>query len=97
MTVSPAVIETKMGLKAAQEHPERMKFIKKATPLQRHGKPNDIADAISFLVSHQAQFITGTDILVDGGVLNNVKNYLIQEDYHEDHPRFENQVVVSLE
>lgn len=72
VSVSPGVIETPMALKAAQEHPERMEFIKKATPLKRHGQPEDIADVIFFLASDAARFITGTDILVDGGVIRNI-------------------------
>ena len=73
VSVSPGVIETPMGLKAAEEHPERMEMIKKATPLRRNGQPEDIADVVYFLVSDKARFITGTDILVDGGVVNNIK------------------------
>lgn len=73
LTVSPGVIETKMALKAAEEHPERMLMIKDATPLQRNGQPEDVANVIHFLVSDQAAFITGTDILVDGGVIHNLR------------------------
>ena len=73
VSVSPGVIETPMGLKAAAEHPERMEAIKQATPLKRNGKPEDIADVVYFLSSDAARFITGTDILVDGGVIQNIK------------------------
>lgn len=73
VSVSPGVIETPMALKAAEEHPERMEMIKQATPLKRNGKPGDVADLIYFLISDAASFITGTDILVDGGVLHNIK------------------------
>lgn len=73
LTVSPGVIETPMGLKAAAEHPERMEAIKQATPLKRNGKPEDVADVIYFLTTDAARFITGTDILVDGGVLQSIK------------------------
>lgn len=73
VSVSPGVIETPMALKAAEEHPDRMNMIKKATPLQRNGQPEDIAEVVSFLVSDAARFITGTDILVDGGVIQNIK------------------------
>ena len=73
VTISPGVIETAMALKAAEEHPERMKMIKQATPLKRNGKPEDIADVVHFLISDAARFITGTDILVDGGVILNIK------------------------
>ena len=62
-----------MALKAAEEHPEQMEMIKKATPLQRNGQPEDIADVVYFLTSDAARFITGTDILVDGGVIQNIK------------------------
>lgn len=72
LTVSPGVIETPMALKAAEEHPERMEAIKKATPLQRNGKPEDVANLVNFLVSDKASFITGTDILIDGGVIHNI-------------------------
>lgn len=73
VSVSPGVIETPMALKAAQEHPERMKKIKQATPLKRNGQPEDVADVIYFLTSDAARFITSTDILVDGGVVHNIK------------------------
>ncbi len=73
VTISPGVIETPMGLKAAEEHPERMKMIKQATPLKRNGTPEEVADVVKFLVSDAARFITATDILVDGGVIHNIK------------------------
>lgn len=73
VTVSPGVIETPMALKATEEHPEKMERIKESTPLKRNGKAEDIADVVHFLVSDAARFITGTDILVDGGVILNIK------------------------
>lgn len=73
VSVSPGVIETPMALKAAQEHPERMEAIKQATPLKRNGQPEDVADVVHFLASDAARFITSTDILVDGGVIHNIK------------------------
>lgn len=73
VSVSPGVIETPMALKAAEEHPERMEKIKQATPLKRNGSPEDVADVVYFLASDAARFITSTDILVDGGVIHNIK------------------------
>lgn len=72
VTVSPGVIETEMGLKAMEEHPERMEKIKNATPLKRNGTPEDVSGVVKFLVSDAARFITATDILVDGGVIRNI-------------------------
>jgi NAD(P)-dependent dehydrogenase (short-subunit alcohol dehydrogenase family) len=40
--------------------------------LGRGCRPEDIADAVHFLVSDRASFITSTDLVVDGGVLNGV-------------------------
>ncbi len=41
----------------------------KATPLGRHGTPQDIARAVAFLVSDDAAFITGQVLSVDGGMV----------------------------
>jgi NAD(P)-dependent dehydrogenase (short-subunit alcohol dehydrogenase family) len=73
VSVSPGVIETPMALKAMEEHPERMALIKKATPLKRNGQPEDVAEVIRFLTTEAARFINSTDILIDGGVVHNIK------------------------
>ena len=69
LTISPGVIMTPMAIKASEEHPERMKKMKEMTPLGRNGTPEDIADVVTFLLSEKASFITGSDILVDGGIV----------------------------
>ena len=71
-SVSPGVIMTEMALKAAEEHPEQMKFMESVTPLGRNGKPEEIADVIAYLCSDKASFITGIDIKADGGAMNAV-------------------------
>jgi len=38
-------------------------------PLQRVGQPDDIAGAVAFLLSHEASYITGSDLVIDGGRL----------------------------
>jgi NAD(P)-dependent dehydrogenase (short-subunit alcohol dehydrogenase family) len=40
----------------------------KQTPLGRFGSPEDVAGAVSFLVSDSASFITGHVLTVDGGL-----------------------------
>ncbi|WP_417265481.1 SDR family oxidoreductase [Brumimicrobium sp.] len=74
-SISPGVIMTQMGLKAAEEHPEKINQLLQMTPLNRTGEPDDIADVIKFMVSQEARFISGTDILVDGGVLESILKY----------------------
>ncbi len=41
----------------------------KATPIGRLGKPKDIANGVLFLASDDASFITGTELVIDGGAL----------------------------
>lgn len=72
VSVSPGVIMTPMAEKAAEEHPEQMEFLKKNTPAKRNGRPKDISNVLSFLVSDKASFITGSDILIDGGLAVNL-------------------------
>lgn len=68
LSISPGIIMTPMAEKAAQDHPERMNYMKQMAPMSRNGKPEDIANAVSFLADDKASFITGTDLLVDGGL-----------------------------
>ena len=64
--VMPGYVElTRMGAKVMSE--EKRKQLINATPAGRFAKPQEIADAIFFLASEQASYITGTDLIVDGG------------------------------
>lgn len=72
VSLSPGIIMTPMGEKAAQEHPEQMNYMKSMTPAGRNGKPEDIANAVAFLADDRASFITGTDLIVDGGLTINL-------------------------
>lgn len=69
VSISPGIIMTPMGEQACVDHPERMNFMKTMTPMARNGNPADIAYAVSFLADDRASFITGTDLLVDGGLV----------------------------
>ena len=63
--VCPGVIETKMSTGLNMRFGD---LLKEATPLQRNGKPEDIAKAVVFLSSqNMAGFITGATLNVDGG------------------------------
>lgn len=64
--VSPGVIGRE-GLE--RDWPEGVQGYRSAVPLGRLGKPDDVADACLFLASPAARWITGADLVVDGGVL----------------------------
>ena len=50
------------------ENPEEVKrLIQSTVLLQRFGKPDDVIESIMFLASEKASFITGADLIVDGG------------------------------
>ncbi|WP_242903495.1 3-oxoacyl-ACP reductase FabG [Actinomadura terrae] len=64
-TVAPGLIESDMV--AAMPARARAKF-EADIPMGRFGVPQDVADAVSFLVSDRAAYITGTVLRVDGGL-----------------------------
>ena len=64
--VAPHAIETEMS---AEWSPEKRKAIIDAIPLKRLGKPEDVAEAVLFLASDSADFITGEILDVNGGAL----------------------------
>ncbi len=64
-TITPGMIDTDPRREAAPDHESEAARLH---PLGRTGIPDDIACAICFLVSDFARFITGADLLVDGGM-----------------------------
>jgi NAD(P)-dependent dehydrogenase (short-subunit alcohol dehydrogenase family) len=67
-SLSPGIITTPMSRhEFAGERGDGMRAIVATQPVPRMGSPEDIAAAIEFLCSPTAGFITGTDLLVDGG------------------------------
>lgn len=65
--VSPWYIETPLT-EAVLSQPDRMEKIIARTPLARVGQPEEVAAAIAFLAMDKASYITGQNILVDGGM-----------------------------
>jgi 3-oxoacyl-[acyl-carrier protein] reductase len=64
--VAPHAIETEMS---AQWSEEKRKSIIEAIPLKRLGKPEDVAEAVLFLASDKASFITGEILDINGGFI----------------------------
>ena len=64
--VAPALTRTDMTAPIPDEVKARMR---ESTPLGRLGEPEDIADAIAFLASDEARWITGRTLMTDGGFI----------------------------
>ena len=64
--VSPGFIDTEMNGSLTAEDVEQLIY---ETPLERIGKPQDVAEAVLFLASDKAEFITGQIIPVNGGLI----------------------------
>ena len=64
--VAPGFIETDMTEVLGEKFKEETK---KAIPLKRLGKPEDVANVVAFLASEDADYITGQVIQVDGGMV----------------------------
>ncbi len=68
--VAPGAIENE---RTQREDPNYGKLWGSITPLGRVGNESDVADAVAFLASEQASFITGQTLYVDGGLWTQVK------------------------
>jgi NAD(P)-dependent dehydrogenase (short-subunit alcohol dehydrogenase family) len=67
-SVSPGIIATPMA-RAEEAAVPAMAVMRRISPIQRIGTPEDIAGAAEFLLGPNASFITGSDLAVDGGVI----------------------------
>ena len=66
-SVAPGMIETPLKSNKSQITEEQWKADLKNYPLGRYGLPEDVANAIIFLLSDASSWITGSEIVVDGG------------------------------
>jgi NAD(P)-dependent dehydrogenase (short-subunit alcohol dehydrogenase family) len=68
--VAPAVVETPVynTFLTEEQVKEVLPTFNNFHPLGRNGRPQDVAEAILFLASEQASWITGTVLPIDGGV-----------------------------
>ncbi|MDQ3443050.1 MAG: SDR family oxidoreductase [Chloroflexota bacterium] len=66
--VSPGIIDSgRPDIEAAKQDPERVRFWREMTVLNRIGRTEEVAAAVCFLASDDASYITGQNLAVDGG------------------------------
>ena len=68
--IAPGAIETPINAKLLND-PEKLSAVINNIPLGRLGQPSDVASLVAFLASPDADYVTGTTLFVDGGLLWN--------------------------
>lgn len=68
-SVAPGMIVTRLTEPLLQIFPKEEERYVRTTPMARLGVPEDVADVVVFLCSDMARFVTGQNIVVDGGMI----------------------------
>src|SRR5208282_1816560 len=68
--VAPGGVETDMPQRLTTNNKQFMEVLLSMHPIGRIGKPEEIADAVVWLLSDKASFVTGHTLLVDGGLVS---------------------------
>lgn len=89
--VCPGHIVTERMQQRWDENPEGLRYFEQQYPIRRTGRPVDIANAIVFLCSEEASFITGHALVVDGGLTIQLQENLgvAQGRYAQQRPELE--------
>lgn len=68
--IAPGAIETPINANLLDDKP-KLDALLKNIPLRRLGQPSDVAGAVVYLASADADYVTGATLVVDGGLLRN--------------------------
>jgi len=66
-SVHPGQIDTEMNSRQAAETPELVEKLIRGIPLQRIGTPQEVAHALAYLASDESVYVTGSELVIDGG------------------------------
>ena len=69
-TIHPGLIDTNMQRQSSVDNPEEYVKLNAAVPMGYMGPPQTIADAALFLVSDLSTYMTGAQMVIDGGLIN---------------------------
>lgn len=68
--VAPGGVETDMVRRAAEDNKQFVETLKSMQPTGRFADPEEIANAVVWLLSDKASFVLGHTLLVDGGLVS---------------------------
>ena len=68
--IAPGLVETEMVDRVAEGNKQIIENLKSRTPIGRIGDPQEIANAVVWLLSDKASFVLGHTLLVDGGIVS---------------------------
>jgi NAD(P)-dependent dehydrogenase (short-subunit alcohol dehydrogenase family) len=77
-SISPGIIDTPQGRQEYEEQPAMATMIE-LTPIKRWGQPEEVCNVVAFLLSDEASYMTGCDVIVDGGVSPRMRDLMSQE------------------
>jgi NAD(P)-dependent dehydrogenase (short-subunit alcohol dehydrogenase family) len=66
--VAPGVVDAGVSAQIFREIPARRQAMEAVIPLGCLGRPEQVADAVAYLLSDAAEYVTGTTLVVDGGI-----------------------------